>query len=216
MAVNWGIYFAAIFMDRIVECSLGYYINPLISIIFGCIFLGESLTKIKLSSIILATIGVLYLTIAYGKFPFIALGVAVTFGAYGILKKKMKVETIDGMFMEMLFLFPIALAIQYVLINNGTSAYITGAVNVGTIIMFALCGMFTVLPLVMYNKGVKLITLGNVGFLQFITPTMMFVIGVFINGEVFTRAHTISFMFIWGAVILYCVGLIVSRKKVLA
>jgi len=213
LGINWSSFIVAVLANRVTECSLAYYINPLIVIAFGMIFLGEPAGKFKIIAIALALVGVLVLIFGYNQFPYFALIMAFSFSFYGLIKKKMKMDPYIGLFFEMLTLLPIALGLQIYLLASGQSVYMGGMINGWFVVLLSLSGFLTMLPLVLYNTSIKMITLGNMGFLQFLAPTIMFLIGVVINGEIFTTAHLISFIFIWLAVIIYCISLVVNSRK---
>jgi chloramphenicol-sensitive protein RarD len=213
LGINWSVYLVGVMTNHVIECSLGYYINPLVSIVLGAVFLGEKFNKVKIVAVVLALCGVLILVVGYRRVPYFAFGVALSFGLYGLIKKQIDIEPLNSMLFEMSCLLPVALIVEIVFISNGTSVFVGGIKSIGFLMIILLTSVATVLPLILYNHGVRMLTLGNVGFLQFVTPTMMFFIGVAVNGEVFTRTHLISFVFIWVAVIIYCVSLIVRSRR---
>jgi chloramphenicol-sensitive protein RarD len=213
LLINWSAFIIAVLANRVVECSLAYYINPLIVIAFGMLFLGEAGGTVKIIAIVLALIGVLILVFGYNQFPYFALIMAFSFSIYGLIKKRIKMDPYIGLFLEMLMILPFAFALQIFNFSSGTSVYLGQLGTVWFVVILMMSGLLTMLPLVLYNRSLGMITLGNMGFLQFLAPTIMFLIGVFINGEVFTTVHLISFIFIWLAVIIYCISLVVKSKN---
>ncbi len=212
LLINWSAFIVAVLANRVMECSLAYYINPLIVIAIGMLFFKEPAGWLKLTAVGLALAGVLILIFGYHQVPYFALIMAFSFSIYGVLKKQIKVDPFIGLFLEMMVLVPLALGMEIYLLSTGASVYFGGLGSVWFFLLLLLSGFLTMLPLVLYNTGLHMISLGNIGFLQFITPTLMFLIGVFVNGELFTRTHLVSFAFIWLAVIIYCINLALGSK----
>jgi len=198
---NWFIYIWAVNSDHVVDASLGYYINPLVSVLLGIIFLKERLTATEITSFVLAAIGVSILTISYGSFPWVAFALALSFGVYGLLKKLIKADSAIGLTLETLTVTPVALGYMVYLLMNGESSFITTSVLTDLLLIGA--GIATALPLLYFAKGAQLIPMFMIGILQYIAPTMMLIIGVVLYNEEFTQAHLISFLFIWSALILF-------------
>jgi len=211
--INWSTFIIAVLANHVMECSLAYYINPLIVIAIGMIFFKESTAWLKLVAVSLAVVGVLILSIGYGRVPYFALVMAVSFGTYGVLKKQVSLDAYTGLFFEMMTMLPIAIGIETYVLLTGGSIYFGGIDSIWFLLILMMSGVLTMLPLVLYNTGLNMIAFGNMGFLLFITPTMMFFISVFVNKEPFTTMHLISFIFIWTAVILYCINLAIQSKK---
>ena len=212
LLINWTTFIVAVQANRVMECSLAYYINPLIVIAIGMLFFKEPAGWLKLTAVGLALAGVLVLIFGYHQVPYFALIMALSFSIYGVLKKQIKVDPFIGLFFEMMAILPVALGMEIYLVSTGGSVYNAGIGSFWFLILLLLSGLLTVLPLILYNTGLNMISLGNIGFLQFITPTLMFLISVFVNGELFTRTHLISFAFIWLAVIIYCLNLALGAK----
>ncbi len=210
IGINWFLFIYAINTDHVVETSLGYYINPLISIFFGLIFLKERLTKLQWLALFLAFIAVFYLTFNYGKFPWFAVLISVSFATYGLLKKIFKYESLAGLTIETLVLFPIALIFLIFSLKANTSS-ITGLSPFFHFLLI-LSGIVTVVPLALFAMGAKRIPLSSVGFIQYIAPTLMLLQGIFIYHEDFSNIHLISFSLIWSALILYTLTLF-KRKN---
>jgi chloramphenicol-sensitive protein RarD len=201
ISANWLIYIWAVNTGQFVETSLGYYINPLLSVLLGVIVLKERLTYWQIVSFVLATIGVAIITIQYGQIPWIALGLALTFGLYGLTKKIANLNSLIGLTFETLFVLPIALIYISFLQITGTGSLAIKSFDVTLLLMGA--GAATALPLLLFAQGARRIPLSMVGFLQYIGPSIILCLGIFIFKEPFTTVHLIGFIFIWSALTLY-------------
>lgn len=204
ISANWFIYIWAVNQEQVIEASLGYYINPLISVMLGIIFLREKLTIWQTISVVLATIGVLIITLKYGEVPWIALSLALSFGLYGLAKKITKLGSIIGLTFETLLVVPVAFIYLSMLHVDGTGSMSNSSVYFLFILMGA--GIATALPLIFFAQGAARIPLSMIGFLQYIAPTISLLLGVFVFQESFTKTHLISFIFIWTALALYTVS----------
>jgi chloramphenicol-sensitive protein RarD len=211
IGLNWLTYVYAVNSDRIVEASMGYYINPLFSVFLGIVFLKERLNILQVFAFILACVGVIYLTADYGKFPWISVLLASAFGLYGLLKKTSTVEALPSLMIETMLLSPIALGIIIYQMMTGRGALFN--VSLGTDFLLIFAGVVTTLPLYWFAQGAKRIPLASVGFLQYITPTLMLVIGVFIYHETFSSAHFVSFGFVWLGLSLYSITLVRGQQS---
>ena len=207
VSTNWFIYIWAVNTDQMVEASLGYYINPLISVLLGVFILKEKMTKAQVFSFILAAVGVIVLTASYGRFPWIAFGLAFSFGLYGLAKKMIKVDSDIGLTLETMTTAPFALIYLFYLSSQGDLSlfHFSG----GTDLLLIAGGAVTAVPLLYFAKGAQRIPLYMVGFLQYIAPTLTLILGVFLYGEPFTHTHLIAFTFIWSALTIFSV----SRMK---
>lgn len=201
IAANWGVYIWAVNNNHIVDASLGYYINPLINVIFGYLFLGERLNKLQKIALFLALIGVTYLTIDFGKVPIIALFLAFTFAAYGLLRKKAKVDAIPALAIETVMIVPIALTLIIMPFLNHTNTYELSQGS--TILLLIGAGPATAIPLILFGKATETVPLSILGFIQYFSPTLQLLIGLFVFKEPFTTAHFICFGFIWAGLILF-------------
>lgn len=201
ISVNWFIYIWAVNTNQMIEASLGYYINPLVSVILGMIVLKERMSYAQYASFGLAIVGVIILTSSYGRFPWIAITLAVSFGLYGLVKKLIKVEAAIGLTLETMVVTPIALVYITSLFINGTQSFFN--VSLGTDLLLVGAGAATALPLLYFAKGAQKIPLSMLGFLQYIAPTLTLILGVFFYEEHFTKVHLLSFIFIWSAVTVY-------------
>ncbi|MCG7344406.1 EamA family transporter RarD [Sporosarcina sp. ACRSL] len=201
---NWFIYIWAVNHDFIVQTSLGYYINPLVSVLLGIFFLKEKLSSSQKIAFLLALIGVIILTVSYGTFPWIALSLAITFAVYGFIKKNIKLDALRGLAIETLFMTPFAIGYYIFLFVKDQAVFLYS--DLQTDILLILTGIATALPLVMYAKGVQTIPLYVAGFTQYIAPTLMLFIGVVIYKESFGGIEMLSFSLIWAALILFTVS----------
>lgn len=211
IALNWGIYIYAVNAGHIVETSMGYYINPLVSIAFGLIFLKEKLRPVQWVSLTLATAGVLYLALDYGKVPWIALALAGSFAIYGLLKKLTPHEALQGLALETLILLPAALLFLWFGTGGSHGTFLHSDSTTTFLLIFS--GVVTALPLYWFALGVKLIPLSLVGFFQYIGPSIALLIAVFIYGEPFTHSHLISFSLIWSGLVLYTLSITGILKR---
>jgi len=201
LAFNWLLYIYSMVSDQILEASLGYYINPIISILLGVIFLREKLPKYQLIAAILAGVAVTFLTLAQGAPPWMALGIATSFGFYGLLKKLISIDSMVSLWFEMAIMLPFASFFFFHWIADGTSAYVGS--NGIYILLLTGAGMMTVIPLFFFSKAATLLPLKTLGFLQYIQPTIQFMIAVFINGESFPAFKLIGFSVIWFACLIF-------------
>ncbi len=211
ITVNWFIYIWAVQNERIFETSLGYYINPLMYVIVGVLFFHEKLRRMQLAAVILATIGVLILSISGGSFPWVALGLAIFFTAYGVIRKRVAIGAMPGLFVETTLLFPFAfLWLGWLLLTNQASF---GGHDLALDGLLLLAGPITVVPLLLFAVAARRLTLTTVGFMQFLAPTLQFLTGLY-YGELLTTAHLLCFGFIWVAVSFFSIDAIrASRKK---
>jgi len=214
LCCNWGLYIWAVNRGHTLEASLGYYINPLVSIILGLVFFRERLRPLQWVAAAIALTGVLILTVASGSLPWISLGLALTFGFYGLLKKKLALSALESLGAETLASAPIGV---FLLLFNfggpsfsGSLGYLAG-LPPQTLVLLALCGAVTAFPLYCFAHGAKLLPLSTLGFTQFINPTLQFALGLFVFKEEFPTRHFVAFIFIWMAVIVYVISL--KQKK---
>ncbi|MEK4521392.1 EamA family transporter RarD [Psychrobacillus sp. FSL W7-1457] len=212
---NWFLYIFAVNEGYIVQASLGYYINPLLSVLLGIIFLKEKLSLAQKISVLIAATGVVLLTISYGVVPWIAMLLASTFAFYGLIKKRITIDPLRGLTIETLFVLPVALAYFSHLVVSDQAVFFSS--NISTTILLVLTGVATAVPLVLFAKGTKTMPLYMSGFIQYIAPTLMLLIGIFVYGEKFSKIEFISFSFIWAALLLFTFSKIIElrRKKML-
>ena len=201
LAVNWLIYIWAVNAGYIVEASLGYFINPLISVLFGVIFFKERLRTGQSIALLLVVAGVLYLTVFYGRFPWIALSLASSFAVYGLLHKKSSVPSLDALGLEILIFFLPATA--YLIFLEGTGEAYFGHGGLLSALLLIGTGVVTSFPLLLFGYTTHKIPLSTLGLLQYMAPTINFFIGIFLYHEEFPRERMIGFLMIWCALGLY-------------
>lgn len=204
ISFNWGTFIWAVNNGHIVETSMGYYINPLVSILFAVVFLRERLDKMQLAAITCAFIGVASMVYSFGKIPWVSLTLAFTFALYGLLKKILPVSALTSIMLETLLITPLALVYEYSLWQQGVSFYVSG--NLQVIMMLTGAGVVTAIPLLLFTAGARLLPLKIIGFLQYISPTLTLLIGVFVYNEAFTASHLLAFGWIWAALLLFIVS----------
>ena len=203
LTINWLIYVWGVNSGYIVETSLGYFINPLISVLLGVLFLRERLRLAQWIPIGLAAAGVLYLTVTYGRLPWIALSLAFSFGIYGLVKKLAPLGSLYGLTLETALVFPVALIYLVFVEATGTGAFLHGGAL--TAILLIGTGAVTSIPLLMFASAARQIPLTMIGVLQYIAPTIQFLIGVFLYHEPFDQSRLIGFSLVWLALIFFWV-----------
>ncbi len=201
LALNWLVFIWAITDSRVLETSLGYYINPLVNVLLGVMVLRERLNLWQGLAVALATIGVLNLTVQLGSFPWVSLTLAASFGIYGLIRKTIRLNSIEGLFVETALITPLALG--YLIFLAATGAGAMGAGDRATDILLLLSGVVTALPLLAFASAARRLQYTTVGFFQYIAPTGHFLLAVFVYGEVFTGAHLITFGLIWAALAIF-------------
>ncbi|WP_409289792.1 EamA family transporter RarD [Peribacillus sp. SCS-37] len=203
VSANWGIFIWAVNSGRILETSLGYYINPLVSVLLGVIVLREKLNMPQVISFLLAAVGVLILTLHYGKVPWVSLLLAITFGLYGLAKKMIQADSAIGLTLETMMITPLALGYFIYLTFQSETMFFDSARNG---LLLAGGGAVTALPLLYFAKGAQKVPLSMLGFLQYIAPTLTLILGVFVYHETFTKVHLLAFIFIWSALTIYTIS----------
>jgi len=198
---NWFLFIWAVNAGHIVEVSMGYYISPLLSVLLGVLFLKERLTFWQMTAFLLAVSGVLFMTIRYGRIPWIALSLAVSFAVYGLLRKTSRVGSVTGLTAETVVLTPVSLAFLIFLWTQGNSSFGTASIPVHLLLIGA--GIVTSTPLIWFARGARRIPLSTLGFIQYLSPTCSLLLGIFMYKEPFTMTHGVSFALIWIAICLY-------------
>ena len=212
IAGNWLTYIWGVNSGYIVETSLGYFINPLVNVLLGVVFLKERLRRIQWFSIITAFLGVLYLTFQYGQFPWIALTLAFSFGFYGLIRKTAQFASMEGLSIEIALLFIPALFFIFYFESHGTGSFLSGSYTIKTLL--PLSGIITSVPLLFFAFGARNVTLTTLGLLQYIAPTLQLMVGVFIYNESFPKIRLIGFLFIWIALVIYSLeGIWYSERR---
>ena len=199
--INWSVWIYAVAIDKIIDASFGYFIMPIISVLFGFLFFNEKLNFHRLMAIILVILSILYLLFSFGSIPWIGLSVAFSWAIYNLLRKKINVDTDIGLLIESLFILPFALLVFYLIYQKGLNDF--SIKDPSLLLLLLLAGPMTVIPLFLYVRGVELIGLGPTGMIFYITPTLQFILGFFIYNEPFSTSKLISFILIWVAVFIY-------------
>ncbi len=210
IAANWFLYIYAVNAGFIVETSLGYYITPLVNVLFGVLFFHERMRPAQWVSIALAATGVVQLTFAYGALPWIAFGLAASFGSYGLAKKKAPLDPVEGLTLETAILAPVAIVYLMLLHRMGEGAFLrTGATSDALMIGG---GLVTTVPLLLFAAAVRTVPLSVIGILQYIGPTLQFLLGVFVYHEPFSRTQLIGFSIVWAALVIYAGDSLRARR----
>jgi chloramphenicol-sensitive protein RarD len=194
LTINWGVYIWSVTVNRVVEAALGYYITPLINVTFGVLLLREKLRPAQWIAVALAAAGVVILTLGYGSLPWIALTLAISWGSYSLIKKSLNLGALETLSLETLFAFLPNLVFLLIIESNGSAEF--GSTWSISILLFG-AGAATVIPLLLFNGSTTRLPLSTVGLLQYITPTIMFFIGIYINNEDISTTKVIGFAFIW-------------------
>jgi chloramphenicol-sensitive protein RarD len=212
IACNWGLYIWAVNAGHVVESSLGYFINPLVSVLFGVVFLHERLNRAQWLSVALAATGVAWLTWQYGQPPWIAIGLALSFALYGLIRKLVAVDAVSGLGVESVYLFLPALVVLLWSETHGSGHFASGwGLGVDALLIFG--GALTALPLIGFAFAVRRVPLSVVGLMQYIAPTIQFLLGVLFFGEAFNRDRATGFVFIWVALAIFAIdGLMRARR----
>ena len=194
LTINWGVYIWSVTVNRVVEAALGYYITPLINVTFGVLLLREKLRPAQWIAVALAAAGVVILTLGYGSLPWIALVLAISWGSYSAIKKSLNLGALETLSLETLFAFLPNLVFLLIIQGNGSAEF--GSTWTISILLFG-AGAATVIPLLLFNGSTTRLPLSTVGLLQYITPTIMFFIGIYINNEDISTTKVLGFAFIW-------------------
>lgn len=211
ISVNWGIYVWAIGAGFALEAALGYYINPLFSVLLGRILLNEQLTKAQWAAVCLAAAAVLLLTFEAGRLPYVALGLTVSWGFYAYLKKSLPIGPNQGFTLEVMLLAPAAFIYLVWLQANGTASFLSAGLSNDLLLLGT--GVVTAIPLMIYANGAKRLRLSTIAMMQYISPTMIFLIAVFVFGEPFGTARLIAFPMIWAALVIFTVSMLNARRR---
>ena len=194
LTINWGVYIWSVTVNRVVEAALGYYITPLINVTFGVLLLREKLRPAQWIAVALAAAGVVILTLGYGSLPWIALVLAISWGSYSLIKKSLNLGALETLSLETLFAFLPNLVFLFIIQGNGSAEF--GSTWSISLLLFG-DGAATVIPLLLFNGSTTRLPLSTVGLLQYITPTIMFVIGIYVNNEDISTTKVLGFAFIW-------------------
>lgn len=217
VSANWYVFIYGVNTNQVIEVSMGYFINPLMVVLLGVIVFKEKLSRWQLTALIFAAIGVLVITVQYGRVPWLALYLAGSFALYGLVKKIVAVDPISGLTLETLVVTPVALFFIFRLELSGTGTFVTAPLSL-TLTLVGI-GVITVIPLLLYARGIEKTTFSMMGFLQYIAPSIQLFLGIFIFKEYFSISHLISFCFIWIGLAIFTlanVGLLKERVQVQA
>jgi chloramphenicol-sensitive protein RarD len=201
IALNWLVFVYAVGEGQVLQSSLGYFMTPLVNILLGFMVLGERLRTVQVVSILLAAVGVMVLTLRVGHVPWISLVLAVTFGLYGLLRKTVAVDSLLGLTIETCLAAPLALLFLLLQSLEGRGAFLAGSLQHD--ILLPLAGLVTAVPLLLFAAAARRLRLTTIGFLQYLTPSIHFLLAVFIFGETFTVPHRLAFACIWTGLFLY-------------
>jgi chloramphenicol-sensitive protein RarD len=211
VAINWGVYIYAVNSSHVIEGSLGYFINPLVSVAFGVVIFREKLSHGQIAALAIASLAIVALTIDYGRLPWIALTLAVTFGTYGLVKKIADVGAAESLAFETLVLLAPALGYVIALELNGTGTL--GHEGVGHTLLLIAAGPVTAIPLLLFAGAVTRIPLSLVGILQYITPTMQFLVGWLLLGEDMPAGRWVGFVLVWTALVVFSVDALRTARR---
>ena len=215
ISVNWLVFIWAVGQDRIVETTLGYFINPLINIVFGFFVLSERLRPLQWLAVALAAVGVIYQLLLFGQLPWVALVLAVSFASYGVLRKKIQIDAVGGLFIETLWLAPIALFYLFYLAQSEDLQFL--AEGTATSWLLVAAGIVTSVPLLAFAAGASRISLSLIGIIQYLGPSIAFLIAVFYYGEPMDLQRLVTFLCIWTGLLVFTVeGLVFQKKKMSA
>ncbi|ENG7994312.1 EamA family transporter RarD [Vibrio vulnificus] len=201
VGANWLIFIWAVNANHMLDASLGYYINPLINVLLGMLFLGERLRKLQWFAVTLAACGVLVQLVVFGSVPIVAIALAFSFGFYGLLRKKVSVDAQTGLFIETLVMLPAAAIYLLFIADTPTSNMLANPSQLNLLLIAA--GVVTTLPLLCFTGAATRLKLSTLGFFQYIGPSLMFLLAVLIYGEAFTSDKALTFAFIWGALVVF-------------
>lgn len=210
MSLNWLIFIWAVGENKILSTSLGYFINPLVSVVLGLIFLKERLRIWQWLAVGLAVVGVLNQLFWVGSLPWVALVLAFSFAFYGLIRKRLSIKPAEGLFIEACYMLPVSLAYFYWLDLQGSMMFSSGAISLDLLLMTS--GLVTVIPLLLFAAGAQRLNLNVVGMTQYITPTMSFIIAIELYNEPFSQSQLITFAFIWMGLIIFSVEGFVRGK----
>lgn len=211
ISINWGIYIWAIGTGRALDAALGYFINPLFSIFLGAVLLKETLSRFQISAIVLASLAVALLTWHAGSVPWVSIALTVSWGFYAFFRKTLPIGPTQGFLLEVLLLTPPALAFIIYLMSTGEAHFMAGTPT-DTWLLIA-SGIVTAIPLILYGNGAKLLKLSTIGIMQYIAPSMIFIIAVFVFHEPFDMVRLTAFIMIWIALLIYTVPGLIGRRK---
>lgn len=209
--LNWLVYLWSITNHHVLDASLGYFIAPLVNILFGYFFFKEKLNRIQIIAVLLAVIGVLWLAILAGHLPWVSLILAFSFGLYGLLRKLAPIDPLSGMTLETLIMLPFALG--YLVYVQQQGSLVFSSLDTLPLIILIGSGVVTVVPLLMFAVGVKRISLADLGMIQYVSPTMQFILGLTLFNEAFNVQKFIGYLWVWLGIMVYVFGVIKVKNQ---
>lgn len=213
LSANWALFIYGVISGQVVQASLGYFLTPLVNILLACVVLKERLTRWQIAAVALASLGVLHYGWRLGSFPWIAIGIAITFGLYGLLRKVVAVPPLPGLLFETAWMTPVALLVLGSVQARGETVF---GGSPGLTALFVGTGIVTSLPLFWFNSAAKLLPLSTMGFLQYIAPTLQLAVGVWVFHEPFTTREGVTFALIWCAIAIYLTTILRGSRVVVA
>ncbi|MGZ4709701.1 MAG: EamA family transporter RarD [Acidimicrobiales bacterium] len=201
IALNWGVYIWAVNAGHVVEAALGYFVNPLVTVLMGVVILGERLRRAQWVAVAIASVAVTVLTVAYGRPPWIALTLALSFATYGLMKNRVRMPALESLSVETALLFVPATALLLVFQGRGTLVF--GHAQVRVTVLLALAGVVTAIPLLLFGAAASRVPLSTMGLLQYLTPVMQFLLGVLVFHEAMPTARWVGFALVWGALAVF-------------
>ena len=207
---NWLAFTWAVTNERVLETSLGYFINPLFSVALGILFLKEKLTFWSKLALVLATLGVVYRIFSLGSLPWISLWLAFSFGVYGLLRKQVNIGPLQGLLVETIIVLPITAGYIIYLWHTGTGAFLQTSAQIDWLLLAG--GVITTVPLALFSAGARLLPLNTIGFMQYLAPSLTFLLAVFVFKENFNVDLLITFALIWAGLVVYTIGVIRQQK----
>jgi len=212
ISTNWLIFIVAIAGERLLEVSLGYYLNPLVNVLLGLVFLGERMGRLRWAGVALAALGVANLALRHEGFPWISLGLALTFGVYGLIRKRMPLGARDGLFLETLLMLPLAGLFLVWLDASGRGLFLAAGDFRLDLLLLA-SGLVTALPLLWFTAAARRLQLATIGVMQYLAPSLHFLLAVLVYGEAFTPVQAVTFGCIWLGVALFTAGSLRERRR---
>ena len=212
--VNWQVFVLGTLTGHVVETSLGYFINPITTVLLGVFVLKERIRRLQWAAIAIAAISVVVIVVAYGAFPWIALSLTASFGVYGLIKKKIgpAVDAVSGLTLESFWLIPIAV-VQLIIVAQTPAGITMGANGWGHALVLGFAGVVTAVPLLLFAAGTRRIDLTVIGMIQFVTPVMQFIIGVAVLGEPMPAERWAGFIIVWIAIVVFVVDLVLAARR---
>lgn len=212
ISTNWGMFIWAVSSHHVLQASLGYYINPLLNVVLGLVFFRERLRPLQIAAVLLAAAGVMIMVVGFGRVPWVSLILAGSFGVYGLIRKRIAVDSITGLYIETMLLLPFALLWLGALYAQQQAVFLLDNLRTDALLMG--CGVITVLPLVLFTMGARRLKLGTLGLIQYLTPTLHLLTGVFLFNEPFNQANLVTFTCIWAGLALYTVDTLRAQRQV--